>query len=232
MSGLHFRRTSNALLSLTVAVTGVLAGCRGGKSEDPPFHLFDDMQNQAHRLPQSESPQIDETHWLFDDKRANRPYDVHAVARGRSRLRQDVTFLKENDAFYKGVDTAGTLLKRIPYDVTPAFVERGRERFNIYCSPCHDKTASGHGLVAQHSGGAFDNIPDLTQTDRLRDAPDGELFQTITNGKNRMPAYAAQVPAEDRWKIISWVRVLQASQHATPTDARNNPIEAQESETK
>jgi mono/diheme cytochrome c family protein len=212
------------LLPLAVAAAA-LVGCRGQKSEESPFHLIDDMQNQAHRGPQSESP-------IFDDHRANRPYDIHAVARGRSRTRQDPTFLRENDAYFKGVDTGGTVLKRIPYEVTTDFVDRGRDRFNIYCAPCHDKTASGHGLVSQHSGGAFDNIPDLAQTDRLRDAPDGEIFQTITNGKARMPSYAAQIPAEDRWKIVSWVRVLQQSQHATKADAGANNIEPQESELK
>jgi len=226
------RQHVGAIVLPIAIVAAAAAGCRGGKSEDPPFHLIPDMQWQDHRLPQSESPKHADGSLVFEDNRSNRLPDPHTVARGRSRTRTDDSFLKADDARYRGVDTAGQPVKRVPFEVTKALVDRGHERFNIYCSPCHDKTASGHGLVQQHSGGAFDNLPDLTQEKRLLEAPDGELFQTITNGKGRMPSYAAQVPEEDRWAIITWVRVLQQSQHATKGDAQGNAIEPQESETK
>jgi len=231
-----------------VIASAAIAGCRGGKSEDPPFHLIGDMQWQAHRLPQSESPTKADGTPLFDDNRSNRKPDVHTVARGRSRLRpgfadgkEDGSFLKIDDARYKGVDTAGKPLARVPFEVTKADIDRGHERFNIYCAPCHDKSGSGHGLIGQHAPEAFGNMPDFGEIckegvectgERLRKAPDGELFQTITNGKGRMPAYAAQIPEDDRWKIVTWLRVLQTSQHTKSSEAGTNNIEPAESEAK
>jgi mono/diheme cytochrome c family protein len=220
------------LVLLAALAVAAVAGCRGERFEDPPFHLIPDMQWQPHCLPEGESPLRADGTTLFEDNRCNRLPDPHTVSRGRSRLKTDPAFLAADDAHYRGVDAAGAPVKRVPFEVTKATIDRGHERFNIYCSPCHDKTASGHGLIAQHSGGAFDNIPNLTQEQRLLDAPDGELFQTITNGKGRMPSYAAQVPVDDRWAIITWVRVLQQSQHASQADAAGANIEPAESEAK
>ncbi|MFO0556179.1 MAG: cytochrome c [Polyangiaceae bacterium] len=184
-----------ATLALALAVAGAfgLSGCRGGVSQDPPFHLVPDMQQQQHRRPQSSSK-------IFADGRAMRTPEKHTIARGH---------LKVDHAFYEGLDPAGKPLERIPFEVTDATVDRGEDRFNIYCAPCHDKTGAGNGLVAQRSGGAFAGLPNLATDGRLKKMPDGEIFQTISHGKARMPAYGAQIPEQDRWAIVSWVRVLQ-----------------------
>jgi mono/diheme cytochrome c family protein len=184
-------------LSLVCATAAVFGGCRGGVSEDPPLHLVPDMDNQAHKRAQSMSP-------VFADGRAARRPVEHTVARGH---------LRTDTARFEGKDESGQLIPRIPFDVTEATLSRGEERYNIFCAPCHDKMGSGLGAVPRRLEGtadqsAFSGIPSLT-LGRLADAYDGELFQTITHGKGRMPGYAAQVPADDRWAIIAWVRVLQ-----------------------
>ena len=202
---------SRATLGLVLAgcVIGSAAlGCRGGISEDPPIHLISDMQNQAHRRPQSNSE-------VFADHRAMRPIDQHAVAWGHSH--KEDALLKEDDAFYRGVGVDGLPVARVPFKVSAETVARGQDRVNIFCVPCHDKAGSGNGIVMQRSSGAFAGIPAFW-IDRLRDAPDGELFQTISHGKGRMPAYAAQIPEEDRWAIVTWLRVLQQAGSASISD--------------
>ncbi len=189
---------------LGVGVTlAALAGCRGNTSADPPLHLAPDMDWQPHRRAQSHSP-------VFADTRAMRPIDQHTVAHG-STPAERAKRLKEDDAFFRGVDRAGKPLRRMPVAVDAALLDRGEERYNIYCTPCHDAAGTGNGIVSQRSGGAFAGMPSFTK-DVLVNAPDGELFQTITSGKGRMPAYAAQVPEADRWAIVAWLRVLQTSQ--------------------
>lgn len=187
-------------LLVAVVLVAAAAGCRGGVSEDPPFHLIPDMDSQQHRRPQSESP-------VFADHRAMRQPVEHTVARDNPLT--NIHHLKNDDAFFRGVDAQGKPLSRIPFNVTQDTLDRGQDRFNIYCTPCHDKAGGGNGIVAQRSGGAFAGIPSFSATDRLKTAPDGEIFQTITNGKGRMPGYAAQIPEEDRWAIIAWFRALQ-----------------------
>lgn len=190
----------------TAALAGV--GCRGAVSEDPPFHLISDMQQQAHRRPQTESP-------VFADHRAMRPLDPNTVAWGHAN--KEDALLKEDDTYFRGEGPDGKPVMRAPVKVDAALLARGQERFNIYCSPCHDKTGSGNGVVMQRSGGAFAGIPAF-YIERLKDAPDGELFQTITHGKARMPSYAAQIPESDRWAIVTWVRVLQQAGSAKLAD--------------
>lgn len=187
-----------ATLAAMLGVAAV-AGCRGGVSEDPPLHLAPDMDLQAHRRPQSPSK-------VFADGRAGRTPDPHTVARGHLRI---------DRARYEGVDESGKHVKRIPYPetLTQATLDRGEERYNIYCAPCHDKSGSGNGAIPRRLVGtpdqaAFSDIPNFTLP-RLKQAPDGEIFEVITKGKGRMPSYASQVPEDDRWAIIAWLRVLQ-----------------------
>ncbi len=214
------RSSSHAPLkhgALAIAILGAaaLAGCRGEKSEDPPFHLIGDMQWQMHRLPQSTSP-------LFADKRSNRIPDPHTIAVGH---------LKEDDAYYRGVDAAGKPIRRVPFEVTQKTIDRGHDRFNIYCTPCHDKTGSGNGTVVQRG---FVKPPQLF-AEHAQGIGDGEIFNIISHGQNNMPSYAAQIPEEDRWAIVTWVRVLQQSQAAKVDDipaAERGKIEAPESEAK
>jgi mono/diheme cytochrome c family protein len=127
----------------------------------------------------------------------------------------------------------------IPVPVTPELLERGRERFNITCVMCHGATAAGNGITKQYGLATVVTLQD----DRIRKMADGEIFNTITNGKNTMMAYGPTIMVADRWAIISYVRALQRSQGATVADvppehradldkpaetkpAANNPAEA------
>ena len=141
---------------------------------------------------------------FFDDQRASRPLVPGTVARGH--LEADV-------AFYQGTSDAG-MLQELPIPVTHTLLERGQERFNIYCSPCHDRTGIGFGMIVQRG---FKRPPSL-HDQRLRDVPVGYLFQVIGNGFGVMPSYAAQVPAPDRWAIVAYIRALQLSQAASLAD--------------
>jgi hypothetical protein len=111
--------------------------------------------------------------------------------------------------FYTGYD--GTVIgNRIPFPVNKAVLERGRERFNIYCSPCHSRTGDGNGMVVQRGY----RRPPSYHIDRLRSAPLGHFFEVITNGFGAMPDYSAQIEPDDRWAIAAYIRVLQFSQYA------------------
>lgn len=111
--------------------------------------------------------------------------------------------------FYSGYD-GQNLGDRIPFHVTRDVLERGRERFNIYCAPCHARTGDGNGMIVQRGY----RRPPSYHIDRLRQAPLGHFFDVITNGFGAMPDYSSQIPTRDRWAITAYIRVLQFSQNA------------------
>jgi len=118
-----------------------------------------------------------------------------------------------------GVVAQGSLdVPAPPAVVDEALARRGQQRFDIYCSPCHDRAGSGHGMVVQRG---FPLPIDLS-SDRARGLLDQQIFDTITHGVRNMPSYAAQIPPADRWAIMVWVRVLQRSQHTTVADVPDN----------
>ena len=179
------------------------AGCRGSISTTPPRRLFDDMDEQNKFLPQSQND-------FFADHRAMRPAIAGTVAQGE--LRDDVAFFEGRDPL------TGKPLVTAPVVVTMGVLRRGEERFNIFCAPCHDRAGSGHGIVVQRGF----HIPVDLAGDRVRGITDGEVFQAIGQGVRNMPAYGAQIPEDDRWAIVTWVRVLGRSQHASLADV---PVE-------
>ncbi len=101
-----------------------------------------------------------------------------------------------------------------PYPITSEVMQRGQQRFNIYCSPCHGETGQGNGMIVQRG---YSPPPSFHQ-DRLRCAPVGHFFDVITNGLGAMPSYASQIPAVDRWTIIAYIRALQLSENAPYSD--------------
>lgn len=141
---------------------------------------------------------------FFDDGRSARPAIPGTVARGHLRIDEHLYAGKVNGAV---VDT-------FPFPITRWDLERGRERYNIYCSPCHDYTGSGRGMIVQRG---FPPPPSY-HIDRLREAPVGHFFDVITNGYGTMYSYAARVSPEDRWKIAAYIRALQLSQRAKLED--------------
>ncbi len=156
-----------------------------------------DMQDQPRYDPFQQSA-------FFADGRASRPRVPGTVARGH---------LMEDETFFSG-KTGDAYATAPPMPVTRALLARGRERFDIYCSPCHDRAGTGQGIVVQRGY----KRPVSYHDARLRAAPIGYFFDVMTNGLGAMPSYAPQVAPADRWAIASYIRALQRSQHATLAD--------------
>jgi len=141
---------------------------------------------------------------FFGDGRSERPVVEGTVARGQLRL---------DEHLYTG-RVNGQLATTFPFPITRADLERGRERFTIYCAPCHDASGTGRGMIVQRGFPA----PPSYHIQRLRDAAVGHFFDVITNGLGNMYPYASRVSPEDRWRIIAYIRALQLSQFATLAD--------------
>lgn len=141
---------------------------------------------------------------FFADGRSARNLPAGTVARG---------WLREDDALYTG-KVNGQLVDEFPFPIGRAELERGQNRFNIYCTPCHGRLGDGNGMVVQRGlrqAASYHN-------DRLRAEKVGYFFDVVTNGFGAMQGYAEQVPVRDRWLIVAYVRALQLSQHATLND--------------
>ncbi|MFB3817138.1 MAG: cytochrome c [Candidatus Methylomirabilales bacterium] len=121
--------------------------------------------------------------------------------------------LRADEPFYTG-KSGGELVTTLPVPLTRKLLERGQERFEIFCAPCHDRTGGGRGMIVQRGY----RQPPSYHIDRLRQAPIGHLFEVTTKGFGVMPDYAEQVPPADRWAIAAYIRALQLSQHARLAD--------------
>ena len=156
-----------------------------------------DMHNQPKYRPLRASS-------LFPDGSSARQLVEGTVARGT---------LQDDEAFFTG-KVGGATVKELPFKIEEADLNRGQERFNIYCSPCHDRTGGGRGMVVQRGY----RQPPSYHIDRLKNADAGYIFDVITNGFGAMPDYKAQVDPRDRWRIVAYVRALQLSQSATAAE--------------
>ncbi|HWF48401.1 MAG TPA: cytochrome c [Bryobacteraceae bacterium] len=141
---------------------------------------------------------------FFADGRDARPIPAGTIARDE---------LNDTDFFHTG-EANGAFLNSIPLKVDANLLRRGQDRFNIYCSPCHGRTGDGNGMVAQRGV----KIPANLHTDRLRSVPPGYIYQVIKNGYGAMGDYGDQVPVNDRWAIVAYIRALQLSREATMND--------------
>jgi mono/diheme cytochrome c family protein len=169
-----------------VVVIVASAGCRR------------DMFNQPSAKPLARSDAFQ------NNQMASRPVVPNSVARGQ---------LEDDSEFYTG--KIGTnLVTTLPSPVTRELLERGQERYNIHCSPCHDRTGDGNGMIVQRG---FPRPPSF-HVDRLRQAPIGHFYDVITHGYGIMYSYAARVEAADRWAIAAYIRVLQTSQNGQVAD--------------
>jgi mono/diheme cytochrome c family protein len=157
-----------------------------------------DMHVQPRQNPLSRSD-------FFTDQRSERPPVEGTVARGE---------LREDTYFYAGKlgNSPGDYM---PFPVTREVLERGRERYNIYCAPCHSQLGDGNGFIPSRG---FARKPPSYHIPRLQKAPLGYFYDVITNGFGIMPDYASQIPPQDRWNIVAYVRALQLSQNATMAD--------------
>ena len=208
---------------LGIALVSVL-GFRGTRTTNPPIMIFPDMDYQPKLRPQAPFP-------FFADDRAMRPPVPGTIPMGyempmpKSPANVAVPPLPASIphvdvAFTIGTDYANTGKmganwgNGIPVRVNAEFIQRGAERFNINCAICHGPTAAGDGIVKQYGMATIVSLVDQ----RIRDMSDGEIFHTITHGKNTMFGYGHNVIVNDRWAIIAYLRALQRAQNATPAD--------------
>lgn len=238
------RRVGLAAVTLAMAVG--LAGCtRGNFSAEPPVHLNPNMDKQEKFRSQSENTFYEDRSamrmpvpgtvaqgWLQQDDKT--PVAIWMNSRGALMTEQTSTPEQvESEAgsanyvttlsgpqiaqFYTGKDAqeeAAPFVAHSPLPATAQLLARGEERFTIYCVPCHGHVGDGDGIIVRRG---MLRPPSYTD-DRLLAMADGEIFNTITNGKNNMPSYRHQISTPDRWAIVSYVRALQRSQHATLQD--------------
>lgn len=194
------QRRLHGILLCAIALSSLIsASCyRERVSEREPIHLNPDMDNQPKYKAQSSSE-------FFDNGSAMRLPVVGTVARGD---------LREDDAYFTGKDGSGLFVSHVPTAITMASLKRGRERFDIYCAPCHGRTGEGRGIMVQYKYAP----PPSYHIERIRTMPDGEIFNVISNGVRNMPGYKHQIPVDDRWAIVGYLRALQRSQNATIKD--------------
>ncbi|MEZ4401837.1 MAG: quinol:electron acceptor oxidoreductase subunit ActD [Kofleriaceae bacterium] len=189
---------------LAIIPFALAAKARRSTSADPHWHIFSDMDFQ----PKAKS---DQAFPEFADGRANRGEIAGTIARGS---------LDADDAYYRGLRD-GQWITDVPADVTVDrdLLARGQGKFNIYCAPCHGYDGNGHGIVPERvaqAGGAWE-ARNLTAPETIK-LPNGQLFNTVSNGYNTMMGYAAQIPVQDRWAIVLYVRALQRGQNATQAE--------------
>jgi len=190
------------------AALAIAAKARNSVSSEPHFHIFPDMDFQPKFKSDTECD-------IFPDLRCNRGEIPGTVARGG---------LHADDTLYRGLED-GQWTTGFPrqLEVNEAFVRRGQGRFNIYCTPCHGYDGRGMGAVPSRlltfgASWAVRNLVDPAATPARM--PNGQLFNTISNGFNTMMGYAQQIPPEDRWAIVAYVRAMQRAFNATLEDVR------------
>jgi mono/diheme cytochrome c family protein len=197
---------------LTLVILGMLAlvpfawiaRSRVVSSELPRIHVFQDMDNQPRFKRQQENP-------LFADGRAMRTHVQGTVARG---------LLHEDDHLYRGL-VGEAWATRPPMPVTAELIERGRERYEIFCTPCHGLAGYGDGIVSKRAEKLKEGAwvpPSSFHVEPASTREDGHIFNTITHGIRNMPAYGSQIDAHDRWAIVTYVRALQRSQASPVSD--------------
>ena len=232
------------LCGVVAIVFGVL-GTRGQISKDRPRIFFPDMRYQPKYIPQGQSA-------YFADGRAMRPTVAGTVAyAGQDYFADagylpgpDPNFLRADDAYFRGIADPSKVndknellpeafVRQIPERAVKELggfrqlLARGKVKFTQYCAVCHGESGYGgqgddaHGIVGRYGMTGIASYHD----DRLRSAPDGDLFNTITNGKGSMSPYGHQLKVADRWAVVGYVRALQYSQAADPNDV---PPEARE----
>lgn len=186
---------------------------RGTKSPLPPIYVFPDMDWQAKYHSQGENH-------FFSNRMDARPVVQGSVPRGSS-LDQAAVFQEEyiyepgeNPVLYTGKNPDGSFYKGFPLPVTHALLELGQQKFAIYCSACHNAIGDGNGVTKSYGMVATPSYYD----ERLRTMPEGEIFNTISHGKNTMLSYADKLNPKERWAVIAYVRALQRAARATLDD--------------
>ena len=183
---MHTKLRTSSRLGLVLFLLAAAAACR------------QDMHDQPKYIPLRPSD-------FFADGRSARPLVAGTVARGH---------LDDDRLFYTGQGPDGKPSNDFPAPVTKEMIERGQNRFNIYCTPCHGRVGNGDGMIVRRGY----RKPPSYHIDRLRQVPNGYIFDVITNGFGAMQDYSAQVQPQDRWAIVAYIRALQLSQNAPLSD--------------
>jgi mono/diheme cytochrome c family protein len=181
---LRLERGANGFVMLAICLL-VASGCRQDMHDQPKYRGL--------------RPSV-----FFADGASARPRVEGTVARGT---------LQEDEAFFTGMVNKAAV-KELPFPIDEQVLNRGQERFDIFCSPCHGRTGSGNGMVVQRGYRA----PPSFHSDKLLQADPGYVYGVITNGFGVMPDYKAQIAPRDRWAIVAYIRALQLSQHAATSD--------------
>ena len=198
-------RTRRVLGALALTSLVALGGCaRGCTSSRPPIHINPSMDDQPKVLPQTAS------RFFYDGQSMRQPVPGTIPIGG----------LKEDTAFFTGKGADGRFVETIPVTVpgagTDALLERGRQRYAIYCQPCHDARGDGKGILFQRG-----NIPTASfHQEKILKYQDGYLFDVITNGFGLMAGYRWPIPPEDRWAIVAYVRELARKRLASTEGAK------------
>lgn len=181
----------------------LLVGCQGSISDQPPIHVNPNMDWQERFEAQEANP-------FFADGRAMRAPVSGTIARG---------FLQDDVELWTGKTSSGAWTD-IPVDVDRELLERGRDRYEVFCSVCHGLAGDGLGIIMT---GNYGYVPAPTfHSEVLRSQPDGYLYDALANGVRNMPGYGSQIPVNDRWAIVAYIRALQRSQHADAADVPEN----------
>jgi len=192
-----------ALLLISI----LMMGCRGQQSDKPPIAPQQNMQFQERFNAQQENP-------FFENNMSMRMPVEGTVARGK---------MRDNATVYEGVDDDGNYVEENPMDVTKSFLYRGKERYDIFCQACHGGTGDGRGIIMT---GEYGYVPAPTfHRSASYDMPDGQLYSAIANGIRSMPSYATQIPVEDRWAIVAYIRALQRSQNVPESELERFDID-------
>jgi mono/diheme cytochrome c family protein len=196
--------TAVVLVVLSWVPLALILKARTSTSTQPRLHIVQDMDNQPKFRAQARNR-------LFADRRAMRPAVPGTVARGQ---------LNADPAYTLG-KLDGEWVTAIPVPVDLELLQRGRKRYDVFCSPCHGLAGYGDGMVAKRADELQEGTwtpPSSLHTDLVRARPAGHLYNSIANGVRNMPSYGSQIPIDDRWAIVAYVRTLQRSQNATLDD--------------
>jgi len=175
--------------ALVLAALAASSCARGCTSSRPPIHINPSMFNQPKALPQTASE------FFYNGSTMREPVPGTVPIGG----------LREDTAFFTGKDADGQFIPTIPVPVDAALVERGHQRYTIYCQPCHDARGDGKGILFQRG-----NVPTASfHQEKILKYADGQIFDVITNGSGLMSGYRWPIPPADRWAIISYVRELE-----------------------
>ncbi|HKL15883.1 MAG TPA: c-type cytochrome [Balneolaceae bacterium] len=188
-------KLSTSRIASLLFISLLLMSCRGQLSEKPPISPQQNMQFQDRFNAQEKNE-------FFENNMSMRPPVEGTIARGE---------LRQNSVLYEGRDENGEFVTEIPFEVTRSFLYRGKERYDIFCTPCHGAIGDGQGIIMT---GQYGYVPAPSYHRQASyDMPDGQFYSAIAEGIRSMPAYNTQIKVEDRWAIVAYIRALQRSQN-------------------